>query len=154
MDEDKKKELAEFDQRWNFEKTVQVPTTQDLDWQKVRAVFNDLQSDQGDLYMTIANLETPQGFDTLRQWYRNRKQNGEEVTFHHSQVYNFYVKLANEFNVSVGKAVFKVLYEKDELRDYFDLGKTVNVSMNNVDLMDTEESSVSRDELEEFIEDE
>jgi hypothetical protein len=55
-------------------------------------------------------------------------------------------------DVSIGQAVFKVLYEKDELRDYFDLGKTVNVSMNNVDAMDTQESSVSKSELEEFIE--
>jgi len=159
MNEEKKQELAEFDERWKFEKTIQVPINdslrQALDWQKVRGKFNQLQDNNGDLYMTIANLELPSRIDKAKMWYRNRKQEGEPVTFHHTQVYNFYLKLAHELDVSVGEAVHKIMFEQDQLREYFDLGKTVNVSINNVDAMETAESSnVSKDELEEFIEDE
>jgi len=159
MDNQKKQELAEFDERWKFEQTINVPTDERIveavEWQKVRKMFNQLQDNNGDLYMTIANLELPSKIDKAKLWYRNRKQEGEQVTFHHTQVYNFYLKLAHELDVSVGQAVHKIMFEQDQLREYFDLGKTVNVSINNVDAMGTAESSnVSKDELEEFIEDE
>jgi hypothetical protein len=152
MDQDKKQELAETDKRWNFEKTVKTPV--ETDWEEVKDEFNQLQGDQGDLYMTISNLELPTAVDKLRQWYRNKTGFGEhEVTFHHSQVYNFYFKLAYELEICVGEAVKMLLKSKEELRDHFELGETVNVSINNVDSMDTSESSVTRDELQELLED-
>jgi len=154
MDQDKKQELAETDKRWKLEKTVQVPEVSHIEWADVKTQFNILQDNQGDLYITIAKLPIPTGIDKARLWIKNKRQDGKQVTFHHSQVYNFYLKLAYELDVSVGKAVYRLLYDSDNLRDYFDLGKTVNISMNNVDAMDTaENSNVSRDELEEFIED-
>lgn len=155
MDKQKKSELAEMDGRWNFEKQIQVPVEEmELDWDAVRSLFNNLQDGQGDLYMKTSSLPMPKRLERLKVWNRNRKQDGQTVTFHHSQVYNFYLKLANKLDTSVGEAVRKVLLETEELRKHFDLGKEVNVSINNVEAMDTSDTSVSRSELEELIEDE
>lgn len=156
MDQDKKEKLSEMDSRWNFEKEIQVPNkSHRVNWRIIMSEYNHLQDTHGDLYMTIDKLPCPSGLDKARQWYWNRKEKGYEATIHNSQIYNFFEKLAFELEISVGEAVSKVINDKETLRDYFDLGQTVNVSMNNVDAMDTRENSqVSKDELKELIEDE
>lgn len=156
MDQDKKEKLSKMDSRWKFEKEIQVPNERHrVNWRIIMSEYNHLQDTHGDLYMTVDKLPCPSGLDKVKQWYRNRKTKGYNATIHNSQVYRFFEKLACELEVSVGEAVSKVINDKEALREYFDLGQTVNVTMNNVDAMDTrEKSQVSKDELQELIEDE
>jgi len=156
MDKQKKQELAEKDSRWSFEKTIQVPTQQsDLDWGQVKDTFNMLQGEEGDLYMEVSKMPLPKTKDKIWMWYRQYQTQGTNVTFHHSQVYEWFKALAHYLNVSTGEAVHKVLYNREELRETLDLGDTVNVSVNSVSSMDTrQETEVSKDELKEMIEDE
>lgn len=152
MDEEKKKELAEYDARWEFEKQVQIPNISGgFDWEKVKNLYNNLQEEQGDLYMAVDKLPNPDRLESVKIWWLNRKTEGTTVTFHHSGVYRFYLKLANELEVSVGQAVFKLLSDKEALRKHFGLGGTVNVNFSEVGDMDTSSSKVSKEELKEMI---
>ena len=155
MNKEKKQKLADKDPRWEFEKKVQVPNISgELDWETVKNLFNSLQENQGDLYMAIDKLDAPSRIEKAKLWNRNRKENGSTVTFHNSRVYNFYRDLANELSSSVGHAVFKLMTDKESLRNRFDLGKTVNVNVSDVGNMDTSKSKVSKEELKEMIKDE
>lgn len=156
MNKDKKQELAEMDERWNFEKTVTVPTSEEgLDWEKLRTFFNSLQDDHGDLYMEVSKKPTPGKLFRAKNWMGQKKETGTKVTFHHSQVYDWFMKLAYHLDVNVGEAVFQTLYNMDELRDKLSLGGTVTVEMNTMSEMgNPSESKVSKDELEEMIENE
>lgn len=157
MDQEKKKELAEMDSRWSFEKTIEVPIfgmEGPITWEKIRNAFNELQENQGDLYMTVDKLPEPSRLDKAKIWFGNKFTEGEKVTFHHAQVYRFYEKLANELGLVVGEAIYKVLFEKQELRKYFELGETVNVDIGSVGDVAPEKSKVSKDELQEMIDDE
>ena len=156
MNKDKKKELAEMDERWNFEKTVTVPTSEEgLDWEKLRTFFNSLQDDHGDLYMEVSKKPRPNKVFKFKNWIGQKKETGTKVSFHHSQVYDWFMKLAYELEVNVGEAVFQTLYNMDELRDKLGLGGTVTVEMNTMSEMgNPSESKVSKDELEEMINDE
>lgn len=157
MDKEKKKELAEFDKRWNFEKTVEVPTNEDmveaLDWEKIRSLFNELQGDQGDLYMNVSKLDAPGLKEKLKLRYREFKVEGEPVTFHHKQIFQWFQGLANYLEISVGEAVYKVLYERESLREELDLGDTLNIDIGSVQSIEPEESKVDESELEALIED-
>lgn len=155
MNKEKKEELAEMDSRWNFEKTLQVPTLNgELGWEQVKDTFNKLQSDQGDLYMEVSKMPQPKRTDQLKLWYRQRKTSGEKVTIHHSQIYHWFRGLAQYLDISVGKAISRVIHDREELRKDLDLGDTVTVEMNSISQMDTrEESEVSKDELEDMIQD-
>lgn len=160
MDKEKKKELAEMDGRWNFEKTFR--TQNQVSWESARKTFNEIQENHGDLYMTVDKLELPGRLDRMRLWFKQWKYGksyGRTMTFHHEQVYNWFLKLANELDMSVGRVLDKFFVLDDEtvewFRSYFDLGDTVNVEINSIDAMsEPEESKVSRDELEEMINDE
>lgn len=168
MDQEKKKELAEMDSRWNFEKTVQAPgnTRIELTWEKVRDAFNQIQTDQGDLYMTIEKKPELNKSQKLKLWWRNKfnRSYSATVTFHHEQVYNWFEKLAWELDKTVGEAVIQFVYDAGDgkdpvkncqaLREQLDLGDTVNVEVNNMgDMAEPKESKVSKDELQEMIND-
>lgn len=158
MDKQKKEELAGFDDRWSFEKTVEVPVKQDfreaLDWEKIRYVFNDLQDSQGDLYMNVSKLGSPGLKEKLKLRYREFQASGEPVTFHHKQIFEWFEGLANHLEISVGEAVYKVLYEKESLRETLELGDTMNVNIGSVQDIEPEESKVGKEELKGLIEDE
>lgn len=160
MDKQKKQELAETDGRWEFEKKVR--TQNQVSWESARERFNELQTDQGDLYMTVDKLEQPTLLEKAKLWFKQKRYGedwGRTMTFHHEQVYNWYLRLANELDKPVG-AVLDMLFVLDEstlekLRDHFDLGDTVNVEVNAMgDMAEPKESQVSKDELREMINDE
>lgn len=153
MNKEKKKELAEMDSRWDFEKTVK--TRYEDDWEAVMNTFNWIQENQGDLYMEVSKLENPGFIDRIKLKVRELRNDDfkEEVTFHHSQVYDWFEALAHHLGISVGKAVYLVEYETKELRKKLDLGDTMNVEINSIDDMaEPEESKVSKDELKEMVE--
>lgn len=153
MDKQRKSELAEVDERWSFEKTVGIPETSHGDeWQHLKGLYNSLQEEQGDLYMRISSLPRPSRLDRLKVWGRDKTSsfNGE-VTFHHSQVYNWFLKLAVYLDTGIGEAVQKVYNDIEGLREMFELGETMNVDIGHVDSMDTGDSKVSKDQLQQMI---
>lgn len=153
MDKQKKQELAEMDSRWEFEKTVEV--ADDIDWEDVRQKFNELQSNQGDLYMVVDKMDTPSLMQKVKIWFDGYHRSiNNKVTFHHKQVYDWFSKLAAHYEISVGSAVWKVFNKEDELREELDLGNTVNVDIGSVGDVAPAESKVDKDELQELIEDE
>jgi len=153
MDKQKKEELAEMDSRWNFEKTVK--TRYENDWDAVLNVFNKLQENQGDLYMEVDKLTMPSRIEKLKMRYREYRNNdfSNKVTFHHRQVYEWFLKLASYLNLTVGEAYYRTVYEEDNLRDELSLGDTMNVEISTIGEMEPEESKVGEDELKEMIED-
>lgn len=158
MDKKKKEELASFDQRWNFEKTVTVPTHNydklGVNWEQIREEFNELQESQGDLYMNVSKLDSPGLKEKLKLRYKEFQATGEKVTFHHMQIFQWFEGLANHLSISVGEAVYRVLYEKESLRETLDLGDTMNVNIGSVEDIEPKESKVGKEELQGLIKDE
>lgn len=158
MDKKKKEDLAEFDSRWNFEKTVTVPTHNydklGVDWEQIREEFNELQSSQGDLYMNVSKLDNPAFREKLKLRYKEFQATGETVIFHHMQIFQWFEGLANHLSISVGEAVYRVLYEKESLRETLDLGDTMNVNIGSVQDIKPKESKVDEEELQGLIKDE
>jgi len=154
MDKDKKKELAEMDSRWDFEKTIRVP--EDYSWEDVRERFNELQEKQGDLYMQVSKLPEPSLKEKIGMKFKAWKtSSGEKLTFHHRQIFEWYQGLANHLNVTIGEAITKTFDDIQGIRESLELGEQVNVQINDLDDMSTAEGSkVSKDELQEMIDDE
>lgn len=153
MDKEKKKELAEMDSRWDFQKTVK--TAENRGWDDLLNKYNNLQDQHGDLYMAVSKFSSPNFTDKAKMWLDSWHRDLENtVTFEHRQVYQWFEALAAHQQISVGHAVWKVFNKLDELRQELNLGETMNVEINNVDAMEKpEHSKVSKDELKEMIED-
>lgn len=156
MDKQKKKELAEMDSRWDFEKDVKFGY--DVDWEYVRNLFNNLQQEQGDLYMKVSKMPIPSKMERLKLKYRGYKNKdfisdqSHRITIHHQQIYDWFLRLANYLDVQIGYAIYMCDKGLTDLREQLGLGDTVNVEMNSISDLE-KESKVSKDKLEEMIED-
>lgn len=167
MDKQKKQELAEFDERWSFEKTVNKNGF-NVSWEEAKNVYNGLiggpdlienseNNENMDLFLKIQDLEEPEKsvVAKVKKKLGLTKEPETGLTFHHSSIYKFYRKLANELDVSVAEAVVKVRDKPEELRQHFDIGESSSYDVDHVSTMDTSESTfMESSELEELIEDE
>jgi hypothetical protein len=166
MDKEKKEELAEFDARWSFEKTVNKHGY-DVSWEDAKKTYNGLiggpditeesESDENmDLFLKIQDLERPKpGFiHKIKNWLGLIEEPETGLTFHHSSIYIFYEKLADELNIPVAEAVVKLRDNPNDLREHFGIGETSSYDIDHVSTMDTSESTfMESEELEAMIED-
>lgn len=141
------------DNNWNFDKTVS--TDLDMDWKELLESYNDMQEAEADLYMVVEKLPKPEGLDKWKlKWRQYRHKADHSITFQHQKVYSWFQKLAYRLDLTVGEALHKWATQRNKIRQELELGETVKVEVNNLDSMDTSESKVSKQELQEMIENE
>jgi hypothetical protein len=167
MDLEKKKELARFDGRWSFEKTVNKDG-HDVSWEDAKRTYNGLiggpdmteesESDENmDLFLKIQDLERPKPgiIHRIKDYFGLIEEPEQGLTFHHETIYRFYEKLADELDSSIAEAVVKLRDNPNDLREHFGIGESSSYDVEHVSTMDTSESTfMESEELEAMIEDE
>jgi hypothetical protein len=167
MDKDKKEELAEFDQRWNFENTVNKHGY-NVSWEDAKRTYNGLiggpdlveDSETGenmDLFLKIQDLDEPKPgiIHRVKDYLGMVDEPEQGLTLHHETIHRFYEKLADELDSSIAEAVVKLRDNPDKLREHFGIGETSSYDIDHVSTMDTSESTfMESEELEAMIEDE
>lgn len=140
------------DKNWDFER--KVSTDLKISWSDLLEEYNKMQDSQADLYMVVSKLERPEGLNKWKMRFKQFRYSGsQEFVFKHRKVYIWFQKLAYNLDLTLGETLVKWYRQRSEIRSELELGETVSVNINSLDSMNTEDSKVSEQELQELIED-